>query len=127
MLLTLVVFTLVLVTASTMSMAIRERSREISILKAIGFDSRQIFGLILAEAFGLAMTGGVIGCVGAKLFFSYLDIYKLSQGFIPLFPVSTQTLALGLFVAALLGVVSSLAPTYASIKTTVVAGLKELD
>ena len=45
-----IVFTMLLVTASTMSMAIRERSREIAILKAVGFGGRQVFGLILAEA-----------------------------------------------------------------------------
>ncbi|MCG3149347.1 MAG: hypothetical protein PCFJNLEI_02807 [Verrucomicrobiae bacterium] len=122
-----IVFAMLLVTASTMSMAIRERSREISILKAIGFDSRQIFGLILAEAFGLAMAGGALGCFGAKFFFSHLDIYKMSQGFIPMFPISTETIALGLLVAGLLGVVSSLVPAYSTLKTTVVAGLKELD
>jgi putative ABC transport system permease protein len=122
-----IVFTMLLVTASTMSMAIRERSREIAILKAVGFDGAQIFGLILAEAFGLAMTGGVIGCFGAKLLFTHLDIYKMSQGFIPIFPISADTLALGLVVAGILGVASSLAPAYSTLKLTVVEGLRELD
>ena len=125
--LVVIVFTMLLVTASTMSMAIRERAREIAILKAVGFDGSQIFGLILAEAFGLAMTGGLIGCFGAKFLFTHLDIYKMSQGFIPMFPITADTLALGLVVAGLLGVVSSLAPTYATLKLTVVDGLKELD
>ena len=125
--LVVIVFTMLLVTASTMSMAIRERSREIAILKAVGFDGAQIFGLILAEAFGLAMTGGVIGCFGARFLFTHLDIYKMSQGFIPFFPISADTLALGLVVAGLLGVVSSLAPAYSTLKLTVVDGLKELD
>jgi putative ABC transport system permease protein len=122
-----IVFTMLLVTASTMSMAIRERSREIAILKAVGFDGGQIFGLILAEAFGLAMTGGLIGCFGAKLLFTHLDIYKMSQGFIPIFPVTTDTLALGLVVAGILGIFSSLAPAYSTLRLTVVEGLKELD
>jgi hypothetical protein len=61
---TVVVFTMILVTASTMSMAIRERMREIAVLKAIGFNTRHVFGLILAESFGLAMVGGLIGCGG---------------------------------------------------------------
>jgi putative ABC transport system permease protein len=124
---TVIVFTMLLVTASTMSMAIRERIREIAILKAMGFNGRQIFGLILAESFGLAMAGGVTGCFGAKILFEGLDIYKLSHGFIPMFPVSAEVLALGLLVAVMLGVVSSLAPAYTSIKTTVVEGLRTLD
>ncbi len=125
--LVVIVFTMLLVTASTMSMAIRERAREIAILKAVGFDGTHIFGLILAEAFGLAMTGGLIGCFGARVLFTHLDIYKLSQGFIPFFPITADTIALGLVVAGLLGVASSLAPVYATLKLTVVAGLKELD
>jgi putative ABC transport system permease protein len=125
--LVVIVFTMLLVTASTMSMAIRERAREMAILKAVGFDAVQLFGLILAEAFGLAMTGGLIGCFGAKLLFTHMDIYKMSQGFIPIFPISADTLALGLVVAGLLGVVSSLAPAYSTLKLTVAEGLKELD
>lgn len=125
--LVVIVFTMLLVTASTMSMAIRERSREIAILKAIGFDGPQIFRLILAEALGLSLTGGIIGCFGAKLFFSHLDIYKMSKGFIPMFPITGETLFLGLLIAALLGVVSSLVPAYSTLKTTVTQGLRELD
>src|SRR5262249_35564034 len=49
-----VVFTLLLVTASTMSMAVRERFRELAILKAIGYRRRELFVFILAESFGLA-------------------------------------------------------------------------
>ncbi|MEQ1852200.1 MAG: ABC transporter permease, partial [Chthoniobacteraceae bacterium] len=50
----LVLLTLLLVTASTMSMAVRERFRELAILKAIGFRRRELFAFILAESFGLS-------------------------------------------------------------------------
>ena len=122
-----IVFTMLLVTASTMSMAIRERSREIAILKTLGFNGAQIFGFILAESWGLAMTGGVLGCFGARLLFGTADIYKLSRGFLPMFPVTADVVAAGLVVAMLLGVVSSLAPARACLRTTVVDGLRELD
>src|SRR5439155_15052952 len=60
-----VVFTLVLVSGSTMSMAIRERFRELAVLKALGFQRRELFAFILAESFGLAMLGAVFGAGGA--------------------------------------------------------------
>ena len=41
--------TALLVTAGTMSMAIRERVGEVAVLKALGFESWHIFGLMLAE------------------------------------------------------------------------------
>jgi putative ABC transport system permease protein len=66
-----VVFTLVLVSASTMSMAIRERFRELAILKAIGFRRRELFAFILAESFGLAMAGMIAGAGGAWLVFTH--------------------------------------------------------
>ena len=124
---TVIVFTMLLVTASTMSMAIRERSREMAILKALGFNGRDLFKFILAESCGLAMTGGLIGCVGARVLFSTVDIYKLSKGFMPMFPVTNDVVAVGLLVALVLGVVSAVAPSRASSRTTVVEGLRELD
>ena len=69
-----VVFALILVTVSTMSMAIRERFRELAILKAIGFKRRELFVLILAESFGLAMFGAIVGAGGAWVLFHNLNI-----------------------------------------------------
>lgn len=66
-----VVFTLVLVSASTMSMAIRERFRELAVLKALGFRRRELFAFILAESFGLAMFGAVLGVGGAWMTFMH--------------------------------------------------------
>jgi putative ABC transport system permease protein len=124
---TVIVFTLILVTASTMSMTIRERAREIAILKAVGFDGRQLLGVIMAESFGLAMAGGLLGCVGAWLVYSHIDVYSLSRGFFIKFDVTPHILVTGLLVAALLGVVSCLLPARTSIRASVVDGLKELD
>lgn len=124
---TVIVFTMILVTASTMSMAIRERSRELAILKALGFDGRQIFGLILAESFGLATAGGIIGCFGARFLLANLDIYSLSHGVLLKLDVTPSILAAGMTLAVVLSLVSCAAPAYTAIRTTVVAGLKELD
>jgi len=66
-----VVFTLLLVSASTMSMAVRERFRELAVLKALGFRRRELFAFILAESFGLAMAGALLGVGGAWLAFTH--------------------------------------------------------
>ena len=122
-----IVFTMILVTASTMSMAIRERMREIAILKAVGFDGFQVLGLILAESFGLAMAGGFIGCFGAWLLFSHINVYELTNGFFIKFEVTPHILAGGMIIAAVLGVVSCAVPAYNCIRMSIVGGLKELD
>ena len=126
-----IVFTMILVTASTMSMAIRERAREIAILKAVGYDGWQIFGLILAESFSLALTGGFLGCFGAwfgaQTLFQYVNISAASNGMFIKFEVTPHIVVSGMLIAVALGLISCLVPAYTSIRTSVVAGLKELD
>ena len=60
-----VCFTILLVTANTMSMAVRERRKEIAVLKTVGFGSGQVMGLILAEALIMGAIGGALGIGGA--------------------------------------------------------------
>ena len=58
-------FTILLVTANTMSMAVRERRKEIAVLKTVGFGSGQVMGLIVVEALLLGAAGGALGILGA--------------------------------------------------------------
>ena len=122
-----VVFTLLLVSASTMSMAIRERFRELAVLKAIGFRRRELFAFILAESFGLAMIGALVGAGTAWVLTHTLDISKITGGFFPYFDVTPRTLGLAFAVAAAIGIVASLAPSWAVARASVVEGLKTLD
>jgi len=122
-----VVFTLLLVTASTMSMAIRERFRELAILKAIGYRRRELFAFILAESFGLAAAGALLGVGGAWVLFTYGDVSKLTNGLFPSFEVTSKILGIGALVAALLGIIASIMPSLAVAKMSVVEGLKTLD
>ena len=68
-----VCFTILLVTANTMSMAVRERRKEIAVLKTVGFGSGQVMGLIVAEALLLGAVGGVLGVGGTLWAISVLN------------------------------------------------------
>jgi len=122
-----VIFTLLLVSASTMSMAVRERFRELAILKAIGFRRRELFAFILAESFGLAAVGALIGVGGAYLLFTYGDVGKMTNGYFPSFEVTSRIVGISSLVAALLGIVASIMPSIAVAKMSVTEGLKTLD
>ena len=56
-----VIFTILVVTANTMSMAVRQRRKEIAVLKTLGFGSGLVMALILGEALALGALGGVVG------------------------------------------------------------------
>ncbi len=124
---TVVVFTLMLVTVSTMSMAVRERFRELAVLKALGFRRRELFSFILAESFGLALAGGMLGIFGAWAIWTGIDLQKLTKGFLLYFEVTPRIMATGGVVAALLGIVASISPSIAMARISVVQGLKTLD
>jgi putative ABC transport system permease protein len=61
-----VCFTILLVTANTMSMAVRERRTEIAVLKTVGFGGRQVMGLIVVEALLIGAAGGALGLAGTE-------------------------------------------------------------
>ncbi len=57
-----VVFTILLVSANTMAMSIRERTREVAVLKTLGFTRNSILGLFVGEAVSLSAdrrAGGI--------------------------------------------------------------------
>jgi putative ABC transport system permease protein len=61
-----VTFTILLVVANTMSIAVRERRTEIAVLKTLGFRSGQVMGLVVAESLVIALLGAVLGIGGAQ-------------------------------------------------------------
>ena len=61
-----VFFTLLLVTGNTMAIAVRERVRDLAVLKAVGFSDVFVLVLVLAESVLIAAIGGALGLGFAK-------------------------------------------------------------
>ncbi|MCC6356982.1 MAG: FtsX-like permease family protein [Verrucomicrobiae bacterium] len=124
---TVVVFTLGIVTASTMSMAVRERFPELAILKAMGFRTRELWAFILAESFLLAALGAALGIASAIAFYNSPPVVSAMAVYLPVFEISPRIMAKAAAVAAGLGIVASLAPAFQIARLTVVEGLRTLD
>jgi len=58
---TAIVFTMLMVSANTIAMSVRERTREIGVLKTLGFPSTSVLALVLGEATLISVLGGVVG------------------------------------------------------------------
>jgi putative ABC transport system permease protein len=119
-----VVFATLLVSANTMAMSIRERTREVAVLKTLGFTRQSVLGLFVSEAVALALAGGVIG-VALAYFLIYSVSHSPYMSFYNL-KVTVGMWAAALFVSALVGLVSSLLPSYHASQVNIVDGLRHI-
>ncbi len=58
-----ITFTILLVCGNTIAMSVRERVREVGILKTLGFTNGEVMGMILGEATVISLLGGLFGCM----------------------------------------------------------------
>jgi putative ABC transport system permease protein len=123
---TMVVLTILLVTANTIAMTIRERAREIAILKTVGFRRRTILAMLVGEAAGIALAGGLLGSLGARILYQTVDLSKLMQGFFRHFIVTPETIGMALLIAAAIGVLSAGIPAWRAARVPVAEALRRV-
>ncbi len=119
-----VVFATLLVSATTMAMSIRERTREVAVLKTLGFTRQSILRLYIGESVLVALTGGVLGCLLALILVSLVSHAPGMTLFLSGMAVTPATLALAIVVAGLVGFLSAIVPAYHSAKLDIVEGLR---
>jgi putative ABC transport system permease protein len=121
-----VVFAILLVSANTMAMSIRERTREVAVLKTLGFTRRAILSLFVGEAVTLALIGGVIGAALAS-FLIYGMAHSPSGGlFLAGMKVTWPTFLVALLVSGLVGFLSAVVPSYHASHENIVEGLRHI-
>jgi putative ABC transport system permease protein len=121
-----VVVALLFVAGNAMAMAMRERTSEVAVLKAIGFPKGLVLFLVLTEAVLVAGLGGAIGALGSKAFFDYVDIAPYTGGFLPFFYVSWNLAIFGLCVSLFVGFASGLFPALIAANSSVINGLRKV-
>ncbi|MCM2257621.1 MAG: FtsX-like permease family protein [Vicinamibacteria bacterium] len=108
-----VTFTILLVTANTMSMAVRERRTEIAVLKTLGFGSGLVMALILVESLVLGVMGGGLGLVLGGLMIGVLPSLPLIGDVVRAFPnlgLQPTIALLGFSIAVFLGLAAGVLP-----------------
>jgi putative ABC transport system permease protein len=119
-----VTFTILLVSGNTVAMSVRERIREVGVLKTLGFTSGEILAIILGEAAVISLIGGTLGVLLASglcavvrngpSFFQQLSTLSLTPG------VMGICLATALFI----GLVSALLPAANAARTPILDSLR---
>jgi putative ABC transport system permease protein len=119
-----VLFATLLVSATTMAMSIRERTREVAVLKTLGFNRETILRLYIGEGVLVALTGGILGCLFAILLVAALSHAPGMSLFLSGVTVTPLTVLLAIFVAGMVGFLSAIIPAYHSSKLNIVEGLR---
>jgi putative ABC transport system permease protein len=121
-----VIFATLLVSATTMAMSIRERTREVAVLKTLGFTRQSILKLYIGEAILVALAGGGLGCllaIGLVSAISHAPGMGLLAGGMKVTP---STLLLALAVAGMVGFLSAILPAYHAARLDIVEGLRHI-
>jgi len=126
----LVAVCIVFIAANTASMTVRERMREIAILKAIGFSRRTVFAMLVAEATLLATLAGAAGAFASlgltRLVRHASGSWNPAMGPLASFIVTNTILVEGLFLAFFIGMVSGIVPSFGAARRGVVQTLREV-
>ena len=122
----IVVFTISLIGANTMAMSARERFTEVAVMKALGFRPGTVWALILSESVLIALLGGVVGVVAAKVIYQFIGLGDMMALFLQNFKITAGTIALGLGVSALIGLVSGGIPAWTAARIKIVDGLRRV-
>ena len=101
---------LIFVAGNSMAMAMRERTTEVAVLKAIGFSKGLVLFLVLAESVLVAGVGGAIGALGCKACFDIVDISVYTAGFLPFFSIPWSVTLIGLGASLVIGFISGFFP-----------------
>ena len=121
-----VVFAILLVSANTMAMSVRSRTREVAVLKTLGFSRRRLLSLLVGEAVGLSVAGGALGVVVAIPVIQGLTRRFVALG-VPLdMKITLPTVVLSLLVAATVGFGSGYLPAYKASRMNIVEGLRHI-
>jgi putative ABC transport system permease protein len=117
-----VVFTTLLVCANTMAMSIRERTREVAVLRTLGFTRPSILKLLLSESIAISLIGGLAGVVLGTVVIKMMS--RPGIGMPVSMHMTAPTALVVMFVAAFVGVISGLIPSYRASNLGIVDALR---
>ena len=116
-----VFFTLLLVTGNTMALSVRERMGELAVMKAVGFSDRFILFIVLAESLTIALIGGILGILLAKLMTLGGDP---TGGVLYSFILPISAMLLGIAAAIGIGTMAGIIPATNAMRLRVVDALR---
>ena len=100
--------TILMIVGNTMALSIRERTREIGVLKTLGFSGPRILAMVLGESVLLALLGGIPGLAIAALI--AMALRASLSNIAPAFAVSPTIALQGVALMIALGLITGIIP-----------------
>jgi putative ABC transport system permease protein len=125
----LVTLCIVFIAANTASMAVRERLRELAVLKAIGFRWQLLFGTLIGEAALLSTAAGVVGALvslGLTGMLAAAAGWNPQLGPLSSFVMTNAILVQALFLAFFIGILSGVVPSFGAARRSVASTLRDV-
>ena len=116
-----VFFTILLVAGNTMAQAVRERTEELGVLKAMGFTNELVLTLVLLESCLIAVVGGLAGLGAAWLFTAGGSPVP---AMLPVFYLPLKNLIVGVVLVVVLGVVAGILPAIQAMRLRIAVALR---
>lgn len=96
-------------TLNTMMTSVLERTREIGVLRAVGWPRRRVIGMIVAEAVLLALVASLLGCLLAIMATTAMSHHPAVRGvLVP--SIGTRTVIEGTILAVTIGLLGAILP-----------------
>ena len=111
-------FTILMLVGNSMVMAVRERTREIAVMKTLGFESGRIFRMVLSESMLLSLTGGLIGMLVGGAMLGVLNNLPGVQ--LPTMLLDANLAVQAIAIMLLLGFVTGVIPAWSALRLNIV-------
>ena len=123
----LVVTAVALVALNSVVIAVRERRKEIAVMRAIGFSPALVVSLTVAESALLGLAGGAVGCAATFLIAKNLPFSLLPLGPIDLLGIVSPGVIVQAFVLSVaIGAAAGLIPALGSVRRSVVESIRAI-
>jgi putative ABC transport system permease protein len=110
-----ILVTLALVISNSISISVRERRKEMAVLKVLGFQPRHILGLVLGEALLIGTASGLLSAGGSTYFINnVMGGLKLPIAFFQAFTIPPEAIGWGAAVGFGTALVGSIIPAFSA-------------
>jgi putative ABC transport system permease protein len=113
--------TILMIVGNTMVMTVRERTREIGVLKTLGFSGGRILRMVLGESILLALLGGLPGLGVALLLITRVRDSLMS--FVPTLSLYPDIAAAAVGLMVVFGIITGLVPALNAMRLNIVTAL----